>query len=88
MTPADENVSLSRSICWTSSWRYTMNIGSDSSCGQRPRRLESLHRFLAAQSRQLGVRVAHVTGDRVVEGPEVLEVVEKLFHTYSYSSAG
>src|SRR5271170_1531390 len=36
MTPDEENVSLSRSICWTSSCRYTMNIGSDSSCGSAP----------------------------------------------------
>ena len=35
-----------------------------------------------------GVRVAYVAGYRVVERPEVLEVVEKLFHIYSYSSAG
>ena len=50
---------------------------------KRARRLESLHRFLAAQSRQLGIRVAHVAGDRVVERTEVVEVVEKLFHPYS-----
>ena len=36
ITAADENVSLSRNICWTSSCRYTMNIGSPSSCGSAP----------------------------------------------------
>ena len=47
---------------------------------KRSRRLESLHRFLATQPRQLGVRVTHITGYRVVEGTEILQVVEKLFH--------
>src|SRR6202012_2829601 len=50
---------------------------------KRTRGLESLHRLLAAQSRQLGVRVAYVPGDRVVESAEVVQVVEKLFHPYS-----
>jgi hypothetical protein len=38
---------------------------------KRSRRLESLHRFLATQSGQFGVRVTHVTGYRVVERAEV-----------------
>ena len=41
---------------------------------------DGLHRFLAAYPRQLGVRVTHVAGDRVVERAEIFQVVEKLFH--------
>jgi hypothetical protein len=55
----------------------------DSDSWRAPGRLESLHRFLVAQSRQFGVGVTHVTGYRVVESAKVVEVVEKLFHPYS-----
>jgi len=42
----------------------------------------TLHRLLAPYPCQFGVRVSHVTGNRIVEGTEILQVVEKLFHTY------
>ena len=38
--------------------------------------VESLHRLLAPEPRQLRVRIPHITGDGVVERPEILEVVE------------
>src|SRR5208337_4568969 len=48
--------------------------------GDDGRRRERL--VVAQHPRQFGVRVSHVTGDRVVEGAEVVQVVEKLFHLY------
>src|SRR4029077_17765140 len=52
---------------------------------QSPRRFQSLNRLLAAYPRQLGVRITNITGDGVVEGPEVLEVVEELLHALAPS---
>jgi hypothetical protein len=43
------------------------------------REVQPLNGFLAAHPRQFGVGVANVTGDCVVECPEVVEIVEK-FH--------
>ena len=40
------------------------------------RNLDALHRFLASQPGEFGVRVPHIAGHEIVELPEVLEIVE------------
>ena len=80
MTADDENVSLSRSICWTSSWRYTMNIGSDSSCGSAPD-VSSRCTGSSRRSRANSVYGSRTSPDIASsKDAEILQVVEKLFH--------
>ena len=43
---------------------------------RHPRDVEALHGRCAPRAGQLGVRVPNVTGDGVVEAPEILEIVE------------
>ena len=77
ITALDENVSLSRNICWMSSCRYTMKTGLPSSPGIADMSMRWIG-VLVALFGQLRIGVADVARDDVVERPEVLEVVEQI----------